>query len=722
MPAPKLGRLLIVDDEVKLMNALCETLTEQGYETRGLTSGREALEVLKGQDFDVLLTDLMMPEMDGIALLRAALEIDPHLVGIVMTGQGTVQTAVNAMKTGAFDYVLKPFKMNAILPVLARALMMRRLRMENLELRETVSIYELNKAIAITLDLNSILNKLADAVCEQCKADEVSIMLPTEDGKELFVAVVKGGNRDRILGSRVPIDNGVAGRVALNHEMFLLNGPVKDRRFAPANPRPDISSAISLPMLAGGELVGVLNVNNTHARRTFTLGDAKALSILVSIVAPTLKSVWLCTQAMEAEEKYRSIFENSVEGIYQTTPEGAFISASPSLVEMLGYGSFPELREKVTSIGNQLYVDPEHRAEYRRLIEECGEVCRFETELYRKDGSVIHVSIYGRAIRGKDGAVARYEGIIEDITERKLAEEELKKYREHLEELVKIRTHELEITNRELELKKQEAEEARQASETANRAKSDFLAGMSHELRTPLTSVIGFAEVLEDELYGKLNAKQHEYADNVRKSGVYLLNLINDILDLSKVESGRMELEPERFQLKAALSASMAMFKEKAMKHNICLGVEVGQDADRQIEADERKFKQILFNLLGNALKFTPDGGSVTVYARRAPGSRFRAPGSESMLPDPEPADFVEISVADTGVGIKEGDIPRLFREFVQLESGYTRKYEGTGLGLALVKRLVELHGGKVWAESEGEGKGSTFTFLMPVEHGGSIS
>src|SRR6266566_447624 len=163
MATPNLGRILIVDDEVELMTALCESLTDQGYEALGRTSAHEALALLQEQDVDLLVCDLMMPEMDGIALLCAALDIDPHLVGMIMTGQGTIQTAVDAMKVGAFDYVLKPFRLQLLLPVLTRAMNTRHLRLENVQLREAVAIHELSETIAFTLDPQTVLSKLADA-------------------------------------------------------------------------------------------------------------------------------------------------------------------------------------------------------------------------------------------------------------------------------------------------------------------------------------------------------------------------------------------------------------------------------------------------------------------------------------------------------------------------------------------------------------------------------
>ncbi len=250
---------------------------------------------------------------------------------------------------------------------------------------------------------------------------------------------------------------------------------------------------------------------------------------------------------------------------------------------------------------------------------------------------------------------------------------------------------------RELAERTRDAEKAQSEAESATRAKSDFLANMSHELRTPLNSIIGFSEVLEDQLLGALNTSQRENLQYILKAGRHLLSLINDILDLSKVESGKMELEVEQVSLKGMLDASLVMHREKALRHRISLDLQMEPVTDIVIEADERKLKQIMFNLLSNAVKFTPDGGSVWVKARKIAG------GQE-----------IETSIEDTGIGIKPEDVPKLFKEFSQLDSVYDKKYEGTGLGLALTKKLVELHGGRMQVASE-FGKGSRFAFVIPV-------
>jgi len=238
-----------------------------------------------------------------------------------------------------------------------------------------------------------------------------------------------------------------------------------------------------------------------------------------------------------------------------------------------------------------------------------------------------------------------------------------------------------------------EIEDKSRQIEAANRHKSEFLANMSHELRTPLNAIIGFSEVLGERLFGELNEKQAEYTQDILTSGQHLLSLINEILDLSKVEAGRMELEIAPFDLPLAIDNARTFVRERATKHGITVDVDIDQRLGDYV-GDERKIKQILLNLLSNAVKFTPEGGRIRIDARQCDGA-------------------VEISVSDTGIGIAPDDQPKIFEEFRQVGTDYAQKSEGTGLGLTLAKKFVELHGGKIWVESM-PGKGSTFTFTLP--------
>jgi signal transduction histidine kinase len=248
---------------------------------------------------------------------------------------------------------------------------------------------------------------------------------------------------------------------------------------------------------------------------------------------------------------------------------------------------------------------------------------------------------------------------------------------------------------KELQARTDELESKSRQLEVASQHKSEFLANMSHELRTPLNAIIGFSEVLGERLFGELNEKQEEYLKDIHASGQHLLSLINDILDLSKIEAGRMELELADFDLSTAIDNALTLVRERAGRRGIALH-QAADEGLGQIRGDERKIKQVLLNLLSNAIKFSHDGGRIDVRARAVDRS-------------------VEVSVTDTGVGIAPEDQEAIFEEFRQVGTA-AKKVEGTGLGLALSRKFIELHGGRIWVQSQ-VGVGSTFTFTIPVRN-----
>jgi signal transduction histidine kinase len=242
-----------------------------------------------------------------------------------------------------------------------------------------------------------------------------------------------------------------------------------------------------------------------------------------------------------------------------------------------------------------------------------------------------------------------------------------------------------------------EIEEKSRQLEIASQHKSEFLANMSHELRTPLNAIIGFSEVLSEKMFGELNEKQEEYSKDIHASGQHLLSLINDILDLSKIEAGRMGLELTDFHLPTALDSALTLVRERAGRRSLTLQTSIDERLGA-VRADERKIRQVVLNLLSNAIKFTPEGGRIEVGAVPKDG-------------------LVEVSVSDTGVGIAPEDQEAVFEEFRQVGTA-DKKVEGTGLGLTLCRKFVELHGGKIWVTSQ-LGAGSTFTFTIPVRRDG---
>jgi PAS domain S-box-containing protein len=379
-----------------------------------------------------------------------------------------------------------------------------------------------------------------------------------------------------------------------------------------------------------------------------------------------------------AEEKYRGIFENSVMGIFQTTPDGKYISANTALAHIYGYNSREELTGQVTDIERQLYVDPNRRGDFIREIAQNGNVTNFESEIYRKDGSVRWISENAREVRDADGQLIRFEGTIEDITKRKTAEAE-----EHKAKL--------------------DAEAARAAAEAANNAKSEFLANMSHEIRTPLNGVIGMVDLL---LNTTLSSQQSRYANVIASSSNALLALINQILDFSKIEAGKLELDNADFDLNFTVEEVMGVLAQKAADKGLELVCKIDPSVPAYVRGDGDRLRQVLMNLVNNAIKFTAKGEVVVRVTANSEIGNETAAGSKAHL---------KFSVSDTGIGVPQERLDRLFKSFSQVDASVTRRFGGTGLGLVISKQLVELMGGTIGIESV-QGKGSTFWFTVQLE------
>ncbi|MDB6041065.1 MAG: sensor histidine kinase [Verrucomicrobiales bacterium] len=311
-----------------------------------------------------------------------------------------------------------------------------------------------------------------------------------------------------------------------------------------------------------------------------------------------------------------------------------------------------------------------------------GTVWHGEIKNRAKDGTFYGVDTTIVPFLNESGKPYQYVAIRADITERKRVEESLCSVNENLEVKVLERTAELQV--------------AKEKAEEAVKVKSEFLANMSHELRTPLNGIIGFSEFLADGKPGPLNPKQAEYLGDILNSGRHLLQLINDLLDLSKIEAGKMELTPEDFCLDEVVHEVCGVIRPLAERKKIEIQISIDATLG-QVSLDPQKFKQVIYNLLSNAVKFTNEGGRVDLQAA------VTRPG------------YFKISVRDTGIGIKAEDIPRLFTEFEQLESGAARRFEGTGLGLALTRKITEWQGGSVAVESI-PGEGSNFEVELPIQ------
>ncbi len=387
-------------------------------------------------------------------------------------------------------------------------------------------------------------------------------------------------------------------------------------------------------------------------------------------------------QLRVARDKYKTLFDTVPNGIFQSTIDGTLTSINPAGAEILGYALPSEVEGRLSI--TDLYHDPQEQAKLDAAFAQADQpvVKDYLLQLRRRDGSPFWAEVSVSMVMDEAGEPAAMDGVMRDVTERIILQQQIQEHADHLERLAR----ELEVKNRELLIQNERVLEA-------NRLKSQFLANMSHELRTPMNAIIGFTELVLEDARGVLSSRQEDNLRKVSKNSSQLLNLINDILDLSKIEAGRMDVVPERVDLadvvEAAWTTVHPLLKGKELEVETLLGPSVPL-----LVTDKNKLRQVLVNLLSNAIKFTP-GGSVRLTANAHDGR-------------------LELRVIDTGIGIADEDREIIFNEFLQIDGTSTREVGGTGLGLAITKELVGLLGGTITVEST-PGKGSTFIVDLPV-------
>ncbi|HEY9619727.1 MAG TPA: PAS domain-containing protein [Crinalium sp.] len=589
-----------------------------------------------------------------------------------------------------------------------------------------------------------------------------------------------------------------------------------------------ITSVLDAPIRMGGEIVGIVCHEHVGPPRQWTLPEQQFAGSIADFVALALevRERKRTEEALrQAEEKYRSIFENAVTGIFQTTPDGHYISANPALVRIYGYGSIADLTAHLTDIGGQLYVDPNRRHDFIRLMAEQGAVSDFESQVYRRDGSIIWISENALAVRDAQGDLLYYEGTVEDISDRRQAESALKEREERFRSLVnnipgavyrcaydetwtmeflsdaiedivgypashftrdrlltfidiippedavriglqveqalaERRPYMIEyrlitangdirwvyeqgqgvfssegsvlwldgvifdITDR--KRTEEELQKAKEAAEEANRAKSQFLANMSHELRTPLNAIIGYSEMLQEEAEERGYQAFVPDLEKVCGAGKHLLSLINDILDISKIEAGKMDLYIETFDIAQLVYEVETTIQPLAEKNTNLLRIECDR-AIGTMHTDLTKVRQVLLNLLSNAAKFTQQG-MITLTVEReegvgcevwgVDGGDGRDGGDQGQTDlgfQGVSAAQVVFRVTDTGIGMTLNQMQRVFQAFIQADASTTRRYGGTGLGLAISRRFCQMMGGDITVHSD-LGRGSTFTVRLPLE------
>jgi two-component system, cell cycle sensor histidine kinase and response regulator CckA len=630
-------RLLIVDDEYELMAALVESLTALGYEAIGLTSGEEALKALQGENFDLLLADLMMPGMDGITLLQAALELDPSLVGLIMTGQGTVQTAVEAMKIGAFDYILKPFKLRTILPVLTRALQMRRLRLENIDLRETVAIHDLSQTIAFTLDTNTIVDKLAEIVEKLCQADGVSVMLATDKGRELYTAAVHGKGRENRLGQYFTLEDELVDWFTHNRGPVILDGEAVDSRFVFLNQEAEGDTAVAVPMLAANDLIGILRVYRQPGQRPFASGQVKALMILAGTAAAAIKSASLYEQSERLRKRNTSIVNTISEGLILLDQAHVVLMINPAATAYLTLLNTKGVGDRLTHLGEQpirqlLAPPPVTRPYYEVTIEQPRHAIFEVATGPIRTGSTI------------EGWVL----VLREVTEQ-----------------------------RQMQSQSQQQEQLAAVGQLA--------AGIAHDFNNIMSVIILYAQMLQKAT--GLLAKDKERLDVIYNQAVHATNLIQQILDFSR----RSIMDRQPVDLLPFMKELVQLWERTFPEH---IAISLAYDEDKYIvNADPTRLQQAVMNLAVNARDAMPEGGTLHLAFSRLTVT----PDQSGPAPDMAAGDWVQFSATDTGTGIPPEALPRLFEPFFTTKA----PGKGTGLGLAQVYGIVAQHDGHLIVDSQ---------------------
>jgi PAS domain S-box-containing protein len=664
------------------------------------------------------------------------------------TFEGEVSSTVFPDRSG------EPRTSMIIRDITARKRMEEELRSSERRLRETVGTLKLRSlqlealratAADITreLDLATLLRLVAERACELTGATAADIDL-WDPERQLLVPEASYGHvlprptRTRRLGE------GAMGTVAQQRQGMMIN----DYRASPVA-HPDtlahttITASLVEPLLYHERLLGVIGVDHETPGHTFTEHDQATLRLFATQAAIAIENARLFAAAEQAAREARSLYDvaHSVTTslgvtevlqliVVQTTallgtPHAQVVlwdEATQSLRLGAACGTQVErVRDQVFRLGvgvNGLVAQSRASLmvnDYQAWTHRVPEL----TELVASIGVPL---LYRDRLLGVLTTIATTPGSV--FTEQQLAllssfadqaavalenarlHENLRMAAVQLETRVQDRTQALEDANRQLE--------------AASHHKSEFLANMSHELRTPLNSILGFAQLLLEQTTDVLSTKQRRFLSHIYTSGQHLLQLINDILDLSKVEAGKLILHPEPVALSKLVEETLVIVRGLADKKGLRLEATV-PDALPRLVADPIRLKQILFNLLSNAVKFTPERGMITVSCRIVDSSTSQLGEGQpdacrsTVRPRDESTPLVEIAVTDTGVGIKAEDMPRLFHDFVQLEATATKRHEGTGLGLSLTKQLVELHGGRIWAQSAGLGQGACFVVQLPL-------
>ncbi|MDX2215160.1 MAG: response regulator [Oculatellaceae cyanobacterium bins.114] len=675
-----LRTVLMVDDSLEDREVYRRYLLsdqEYAYTLFEASLGQQGLDLWQQHRPDVVLLDYRLPDLDGLDVLAQLQSlVQPGcLPVVVITGQGNEAIALQALRAGAQDYLVKgAITAEGLRLAISKTLIAVELRLQlRQQLEREQLIRHITQQIHQSLELDEILHTAVTEVRQFLQTDRVIVFRMESDGNGIIVAESVGSTWSAILYCDIHDPCFAEGYLEPYQQgRVMAKADIHDGSLAPCHAeflaQFQVRANLVVPILRHDQLWGLLIAHHCEAPRSWQTTEIELLQQIAIHLGIALQQANAYAQLEhQSAVRYRAIVEDQTDLIVRYLPDTTirFVNGAycryfgVTLEEVLGQSYNPMIfeadREQVAQLVSSMNAEnPTVTIENRVVV----------------NGEIRWTQWINRMLFDEQGQFTEFQSVGRDITPLKEAEAQLRSSSERIS-----------LANAEL---------ARAA-----RLKDEFLANMSHELRTPLNSILGLTEVLLEEVFGSLSDRQRQFLQTIEQSGQHLLALINDILDLSKIESGKMKIELGSVSLDSVCHSSLNFVREQARYKEIRLTCTIDATIS-EIEADERRLMQVLVNLLSNAVKFTPNGGRVQL------GVKMNVPQQA-----------VEFQVMDTGIGIAPENLNQIFQPFIQVDSSLSRHYDGTGLGLPIVRRIVDLHGGSIRVESE-VGRGSCFTVIFP--------
>jgi signal transduction histidine kinase/FixJ family two-component response regulator len=729
---PRDPTVLIIDDEAVSTKAYADLLAGAGFQAETAASTHEAVEIARSVEVDVVVLDLVMPETDPLTPLEDLRRIFPG-IPVIMIGSTTLARVPEAFRKGAHDYLPKGGNPLDLIQSVSRAVQDRARMAErekaHLDLQERVAqltlVNELSGLLGSTRDPQQLLDLILKRVQEILDCEASSLLLRDEKTGELYFLVARGAQAAQVRSLRLRRGEGIAGWVFAHGEPLLIPEVQADPRFSP---RVDeitefaSRSVLAAPVKINDQTIAVIELVNPH-RGSFEHKDLDLLTMITPHAGMAIENARLyedlsrqnrgllclvrASQDLSASLDVEQIAQLVVHHLADLIPAARsgiiLLDAEGNQAQLMA--GWPGRQGQELKIGATLDLT---------LYPEIAHVIRARRPLHIPDVRTDSLLMPVRELIHPLGLSSLLVLPIQD-QERVFGVVSLAHFdpAHHFTQndiaIGRAFANQASIALQNAGLYGELVRKTVQLVE-ADRHKSEFVSHVSHEIRTPLNSVIGFSELLRDVLGDNLTDKQRKCVDNIHISGKHLLELINTILDLSKVEKGKLDLAMENFALVPTITEVLTIMRPLSDRKGVALELDV-RDGPEELYADQSRFKQILYNLLSNAIKFTPNEGRVSVTVRAVASGAVESPGQEV-----ENGGIVEVTIQDNGIGIRPEDHQRIFEAFEQVENPVSRQFEGTGLGLPLTKCLVELHGGRIWVEST-PGRGSAFRFTLPREH-----